>query len=254
LRRQCNSFSFLADPGRAEQKGLQCPPRLPNFTSILVNGVNQTKDRNAMNSSKFSKILLASLVCTLAASRLPALDSGWKLGFDVGPTWVHDEDIVTTDQLFGGETMSKLQFKTGYRLDFDAGYQFCRYFTLDGELGYINNQVDVLSSDGNFSTSFNQIPLMVDGVFTLPFFGIVKPYAGAGLGVVYTGADDLSDINGAGQILAGLKVGLPAGVDVGLGYKLLITTEHDWGDVIFFTTEGTKSISQSLVAQVSIKF
>jgi opacity protein-like surface antigen len=220
-----------------------------------MNGTNQNKDHHAMNSLKFSKILLAALVCTLAVTRLRGADSGWKLGFDVGPSWVNDQDIVTTDQVFGGQTMTKLDFKPGYRLDFDAGYQFCRYFTLDAELGYINNQVDILAPGvPTTSTSFNQVPLMVDGVFTLPLFGILKPYAGVGLGAVYTGADDLADFNGAGQILAGLKVGLPAGVDVGLGYKLLVTTEHQWNDVIFFTSEGTKSISQSLVAQVSIKF
>jgi opacity protein-like surface antigen len=206
-----------------------------------------------MNCFKFSKILLTAAVCSLAATELRALDSGWKLGFDVGPTWVQNQNIQTSDLFFPGVThTTTLEFKTGYRLDLEAGYQFS-YFTLEGELGYINNPVDILSSSGTTYTSFYQVPLMVNGVFTLPWFGILKPYAGAGLGAVYTGANDLRDVNGAGQIMAALKCGLPAGMDVGIGYKLLVTTEHDWGDVIT-TTEGTRSISQSVVAAFSIKF
>jgi hypothetical protein len=187
-----------------------------------------------MNCFKFSKILLAAAICSLATTQLQALDSGWKLGFDVGPTWLQNQNIQTTDLFFPGVShTTSLEFKTGYRLDLDAGYQFCRYFSLEGELGYINNPVDI--------------------VFTLPWFGILKPYAGAGLGVVYTGANDLRDFNGAGQIVAGLKCGLPAGMDVAVGYKLLVTTEHDWSDVLT-TTEGTRTVSQSVVAAFSIKF
>jgi hypothetical protein len=40
---------------------------------------------------------------------------------------------------------------------------------------------------------------------------------------------------------------------VAVGYKLLVTTEHQWNDIIT-TTEGTRSISQSIVAALSIKF
>jgi opacity protein-like surface antigen len=207
-----------------------------------------------MNCFKFSKILLIAAVCSLATTRLRALDSGWKLGFDAGPTWLQNQNIQTSDLFIPGVThTTSLQFKTGYRLDLDAGYQFCRYFSLEGELGYINNPVDISSPSSAFSTSFYEVPIMANGVFTLPWFGILKPYVGAGLGGVYTGANDLRDFNGAGQILAGLKCGLPAGMDVGIGYKLLVTTEHDWGDILD-TTEGTRTVSQSIVAAFSIKF
>jgi opacity protein-like surface antigen len=210
-----------------------------------------------MNRFKLPHVLLpATLLFGLAATPLRALDSGWKLGFDVGPTWVQNQNIQTEDLFVPGVThTTTLTFKTGYRLDLDAGYQFCRYFSLEGELGYINNPVDITSSSGasSSSTSFYQVPAMVDGVFTLPWFGILKPYAGAGLGAVWTGANDLRDVNGAGQILAGLKLGLPAGVDAAIGYKLLVTTEHDWGDILD-TTQGTRTVSQSVVAAVTIKF
>jgi hypothetical protein len=207
-----------------------------------------------MNCFKFPKILLAAAVCGLTATQLRALDSGFKFGFDVGPTWLQNQNVQTTGVFTLGSTeTTSLEFKTGYRLDVDAGYQFCSYFSLEGELGYINNPVDIVSPLGTSYTSFYQVPAMVNGVFTLPWFGILKPYAGAGLGAVWTGANDLRDVNGAGQILAGLKLGLPAGIDAGIGYKLLVTTEHNWGDVLD-TTEGTRTISQAIVATVSIKF
>jgi opacity protein-like surface antigen len=207
-----------------------------------------------MNRFKLPQMALTVLVGSLVATQVRALDSGWKLSFDAGPTWVQNQNIQTTGLFTPGLTeTTKLAFQTGYRLDLDAGYQFCGYFTLEEEIGYINNPVDISSPSGSSNTQFYQVPLMTDAVFTLPWLGILKPYAGAGLGVVYTGANDLHDVNGAGQLMAGLKCGLPAGIDVGIGYKLLVTTEHDWGDIVD-TTEGSKSISQSVLATVSIKF
>src|ERR1700722_16462176 len=116
-----------------------------------------------MNCFKFSKIMLATAICSLTATRLQALDSGWKLGFDAGPTWVHNQNIQTTDLFIPGATQTTtLEFKPGYRLDLDAGYQFCRYFSLEGELCYINNPVDIASSTGTTHTSFYQVPIMAN--------------------------------------------------------------------------------------------
>ncbi len=203
---------------------------------------------------KFSKMLLTVAICSLATTPLLAKDSGFRLGFDVGPTWAQNQNIQTTGLFTGGVPQTTtLTFKPGYRLDLDAGYQFCRFFILEGEIGYINNPVTIASSFSTTYTSFYQAPLLVNGVFTVPWFGIVKPYAGAGLGVVYTGANDLRDFNGAGQIVAGVRCDLPKGMALGVGYKLLVTTEHQWNDIID-TVQGTRSISQSIVAAFSIKF
>lgn len=210
-----------------------------------------------MNRSNLTKVLLATVTCTLAATQLRALDvldSGWKFGFDAGPNWIEDQNFQTTGLFTLGTTeTTSLDFKTGYRLDLSAGYQFCRWFTLEEEIGYISNPVDIYSSFSTTYTTFNQVPLMTDATFTLPFFGIIKPYVGGGLGVVWTGAGDLADINGAGQLMAGLKCNLPLGFDAGIGYKLLVTSEHTWND-IFDTVQGSRTVSQSILATVSIKF
>ena len=210
-----------------------------------------------MNCFKFPKILLITAICSFAATQLRAMDSGWKFCFDVGPTWVQNQNIQTTDLFFPGVThTTTLTFKTGYRLDLDAGYQFCRILHWKGRLATSTTRWTILSSSGTTYTSFYQVPILVNGVFTAPWFGSpvnLMPEAGLGAWSSLYGANDLRDFNGAGQIMAGLKCGLPAGMDVAVGYKLLVTTEHQWNDIID-TTEGTLSISQSIVAAVSIKF
>jgi opacity protein-like surface antigen len=207
-----------------------------------------------MNYFKLSNVLLLPVLgCGLVAGRVNAADSGWILSGDVGPSFVNTINTTTTEIFTGIQTTTHLAFKTGVRLDLDAGYQFGDSWTLEGEFGYIYNPVNLSLSTGTTSPSLYQIPVLANCIFTLPVHWPVKPYVGAGVGLVVTGLNDLHDLNGAGQLLAGLKYDINDRVDVGVGYKLLITTPHDWDDIID-NTQGDRSITHAIVASVTIKF
>ena len=62
----------------------------------------------------------------------PRRDPGSRAGFRLEarlrrrPELGQNQNIETTDLFTGATHTTALEFKTGYRLDFDAGYQFCR--------------------------------------------------------------------------------------------------------------------------------
>jgi opacity protein-like surface antigen len=197
--------------------------------------------------------VMSALCCGLAAAQVNAADSGWFLTGDVGPSFVNSMS-VTTSSLFGGPpTTTRLSFNTGVRLDLDGGYQFNDSWALDMELGYIYNSVDFSNSSVTASRGLYQVPLLLNAMYTLPVDWRIKPYLGAGLGLVATGVNDLTDVSGAGQLLAGLKFQLSQRIDLGLAYKFLITTTHDWNDFLG-TTQGSRTINNSILADIKFKF
>jgi opacity protein-like surface antigen len=200
------------------------------------------------------KVMAMAAGCgILAANQLQAADSNWFLKAEAGPSFVNNISTTTTS-LFGGPPVTtRSAFKTGVRLDLDGGYQFNESWAIDMELGYIYNQVDFSNSSATASPDLYQVPFLVNAVFTLPVNWRVKPYAGAGVGLVLTGLNDFRDVTGAGQLLAGVKYDLNGRVDLGLGYKFLVTTTHDWSDILD-TTQGGRTIDNSILATVTINF
>jgi hypothetical protein len=58
--------------------------------------------------------------------------------------------------------------------------------------------------------------MALDGTYTLPLKWAVKPYVGGGLGGVDSGSNGSENVNGAGQLLAGLKFQINPRMDVNL--------------------------------------
>jgi len=188
------------------------------------------------------------------ATQLQAADtnSNWYVKGDVGPAFVDNITTTSTD-LFGVSRTTKSSFKTGVRLDLDGGYQFNDCWAVEAELGYIYNPVDFANSAGTASPSLYQLPFLINGIYTLPFKWPVKPFVGAGVGLIFTGLNDLEDVSGAGQVEAGVKYEVNKQIDLSLAYKFLITTDHDWNDLLNSThSDGT--ITHSIVAMVTVKF
>jgi opacity protein-like surface antigen len=228
-------------------------PRL-RLERDAVQGRKICRTHKTMNCSKLSRLLLLpAMLCAVATNQLQAADAHWILRGDAGPSFVNNISTTTTDFLTGIQTTTRLAFKTGVRLDLETGYQFNDSWTLEAELGYIYNPVDLSNSTGTTSPSFYQVPALVNCIYTLPIKCPVKPYLGAGLGVVFSGLNNVHDFNGAGQLLAGVKYELSDRVDLGLGYKLLVTTEHNWNDVLD-STSGGRTIAQAITAAVTVKF
>jgi opacity protein-like surface antigen len=191
------------------------------------------------------------LMSATAATRLMAADAGWYLKTEVGPSFVNNISTTSTD--FGITTTTRSDFKTGVRFDFGGGYEFANSLAIETVTGIIYNEVDFSNSSGTTSPALYQLPFMINVIYTLPVDWVVKPYFGGGLGIVFTGLNDLGDVAGAGQLMAGAKYELNRHVGFELGYKLLATGEHDWAD-LFGTSHSTRSITQSIQAGVTYKF
>jgi opacity protein-like surface antigen len=207
-----------------------------------------------MKTPTLFKWLPLTIACCLAAGRLIAQDTntGWYLKADAGPAFVQDINTTSTD-IFGGTHTTRISFSTGVRLDLDCGYQIDRAWAVEGEVGYIYNATDFSNSTGSGSSSFYQVPVMVNGIYTAPVDWFVKPYGGLGVGVVVSGLDNLEDVTAAGQVIVGAKCKLSQRWDAGLAYRFLATSSHDWNG-IFTSTEGSGTLTHSVVATVGFKF
>jgi opacity protein-like surface antigen len=198
---------------------------------------------------------MSVICCGLAANQAAAADSGWFLNGDVGPSFVNNMSL-TTENLFGpGTTTTRYSFKTGVRADLGWGYQFENGLALGMEAGYLYNSVDLANTGGLVSPDFNQVPVLLDLNYTLPLNFPLKPYLGIGAGVIASGFNGLGGVDGAGQLQAGLKYDVSQRVDLGVGYKLLVTTTHDWSDGLGLeSTSGNRTIDQSILASLTLKF
>jgi opacity protein-like surface antigen len=206
-----------------------------------------------MKQSIFSKSLIVTVALGgFILNQALAEDANWYVKGDVGPAFVGDITTTSTD-LFGVSRTTRSSFKTGVRMDLDGGYQFNDSWALEGEVGYIYNPVDFSNSAASASPNLYQLPIMIDGIYTLPVDWKVKPYVGAGVGLVFTGLNDLEDVSAAGQIIAGVKYDLNKNIDLSLAYKFLITTAHDWNDLLN-STESNGTITHSILASVTFKF
>jgi opacity protein-like surface antigen len=213
-----------------------------------------SKRPSTMKTHHCLAVLLGSTLLLAADPvQLKAEDSNWYFKGEAGPSFVNNITTTSTD-LFGTTRTTKSSFKTGFRFDVDGGYQFNDSWALEAELGFIYNTVDFSNSAGTTSPAPYQLPFLVNGIYTLPLDWRVKPYVGAGLGLVVTGLNELGDVNGAGQLLAGVKYEVNERIDVGLGYKFLITTEHDWSSDVLGDTHSNRTLSHSILATVTVKF
>ncbi len=105
---------------------------------------------------------------------------------------------------------------------------------------------------------FAQIPLLLNVVYKLPFHGPLTAYVGAGLGGVvdayYAESEGFSsytsDVTFGYQVMAGAKYALSDRWDIGVVYKFLGTSEHDWD--VDVKSNGTRA--HSLSATVSYRF
>jgi opacity protein-like surface antigen len=204
-------------------------------------------------------VAICALCCGVAVIRANGAQTGWFLNGEVGPSFVNDMSLVSTTQLTPEpeprfqRITTRLSFKTGVRVDLNGGYQFDDSWALELEGGFICNSVDFSNSGQAAARSLYQIPLLLNGIYTLPVKWPVKPYVGAGLGGELTGLNGFHDSAGAGQLMAGLKFQMSPRINLGLGYKLLVTTKHDWSN-FFDASQTGRTINNSLLANITVRF
>src|ERR1700761_3552064 len=79
-------------------------------------------------------------------------------------------------------TTGDLHFDTGFRAGMEFGYKFNDCLAVELESGIIRNTINQIGiqqlSSVNASASLDQVPLLVNGILTVPIKGPVKPYIG----------------------------------------------------------------------------
>ena len=205
-----------------------------------------------MNTLK-PKILTAGFagVMVLVASTLPAQDIAGRgyLSLDVGLALQQD---ITLQR--AGDSR-RLSFDPGARLDLSGGLHLSESWRAELELGFIFNSVSAIDGESaGSSAEYFQVPIMANGIYTLPLHGPIRVYVGAGLGGVasmfWNNLFDADDSFTFGyQAIVGAKYALNDSLDLGLSYKLLGTLEHDLGPA---TADGT--FSHSILAAITFKF
>ena len=201
--------------------------------------------------------LLGALTMLGLALNAGAMDLAGKtyIQADVGGSF--QDDITSTT------TGAKITFDPGFRGNVSFGYHVCEAFAVEFETGVAWNSVDkvgpVKLSSVGASTDFYQVPLLVNGIFTIPTGCPFKPYIGGGIGGVASSVNfetgpvsvDDSDFVFGYQGMAGIKYELNEQMDVGIGYKFLGTSDHDFSTLVGLNDS---TFNHSVLASFTFRF
>ena len=114
-------------------------------------------------SSKLLSVALLSL-CALSASGQGA---PFYIKPDIGGNITVDSDLK---EFFGPVAPgTKVKFDPGFRAGLAGGYFFTDWFALEGEAGFIENQISsITGADRVHDAWFANIPFLVNGKLQLP--------------------------------------------------------------------------------------
>lgn len=182
---------------------------------------------------------------------------------DAGPAW---------QQNLNTKNSGEVKFQAGFRGDVIFGYNFCSAFAAEFETGVIDNSVNSIA--GNSLSSFSgsadvyEIPILVNAIYRVPLKGALTPYVGVGVGGTATYLDvqnvplfgfsshssyQATDFTFAYQATLGLKYAVSKNFDLGIAYKFIGTTDHNWSDNnVSFNTDGT--LTHAVLASLTWKF
>jgi len=205
---------------------------------------------NTIKTKIFAIIVAVALAITTRVTHAQEPSSKGYLRLDTGI--IQQQDLTIKDS--GG---AKISYDNGFRFDFAGGGYFNQFLGAEVEVGLIHNSTK--SFDVNFFTErvdHYQIPMMVNMVGKLPIPGPVTIRAGAGIGAVYSyfwgGSifDSSDDLTFGYQGMLGIDYAISKRCDLGVSYKFLGTTQHDFG--FGLKTDGTRS--HALLAALTFKF
>jgi OmpA-OmpF porin, OOP family len=189
----------------------------------------------------------------------------WYVGADGGVAF--QQDVSIRDNTGPNGNGGDLKFDTGYRAGGNIGYSFCKYFSTELDASVIHNNINTVGaqtlSSGDGSAHLDEIPLLVNGVFTWPL-GKFKPFAGVGVGAAieifdnsavpgWSGTYRETDYTFAWQGEAGFNYAVARHLDLGVAYKFVGTTDNDWTDNNGpFKTDGT--MTHTIMGTITWRF
>ncbi|HEY3307455.1 MAG TPA: outer membrane beta-barrel protein [Desulfuromonadaceae bacterium] len=164
-------------------------------------------------------IILTGLL--IIASALPSFAAGPYVGASGGVSFIHDNDVKVT-----GVGTATAQYKTGYGVDIQAGYNF-EPVRVEFEFGYKNADMDKLTALGRSAsvkdTDVTIMSYMVNGLFDIKNSSPFTPFIGAGIGILNgelkSSGDKDDDTVFGYQFKVGGAYALSKNVDLNLYYK-----------------------------------
>ena len=186
---------------------------------------------------------------------------GFYVGLQLGGAVVQNIDLN-----YSNGTSYALVLNPGIRLDTPVGYRFNDWFSLEFAPGMIYNKMQDIQDPQSVAIGgyLMQVPLIVNGIVTIPTDSSFEPFFGAGLGGVFSkislgglNAIGSTDLSGSAwaygySVLAGLNYHLDKDISVGFTYKFTGTTGQNWAGDILGTS--TTVFTQSVEANATFRF
>jgi OOP family OmpA-OmpF porin len=189
-------------------------------------------------SRPFCAILLASSLC--AVRSVEADDThGLYFKADAGGNLTEDTHLK---EFFGPVTAgSKVRFDPGARVGFGAGYQLTDWFSVEGEVAAMANNIRSITDSTELDAAFSNVPLLANVRFQCPHHNRLTPYIGGGAGVaasiLETDRITIGNVSMTGsaadavfayQGFAGLSFAINDTMSLGLEYRYFATTDPSW--------------------------
>ena len=211
--------------------------------------------------------LAPSCAALLALLTTQAQAEGIYVSLHAGATFPESADSVFDPGLPTQGTIVT-EGDTGYRVGGALGYSFGRYFSVEGEYAYGENDLDTLNSNligvplAATGTASAQT-YMANAYLSLPT-GAWRPYVGGGIGQAHVEADNAgfanvlvtadktndSDNAFAWQLMAGVGYQIAPNLELGARYRYLnideVTLISDAGDVQAVDEQRTHSVEAVL--------
>lgn len=185
-------------------------------------------------------VLLVFVACRATGQEDFGSSPRWRVRFDIGGSIPENPSLSKIDgPVSGGDTM---ELSAGMQFDLSVGYRFTPWLGLEGELGFIFNEVDSVGNWTYPNSALNQMLLMANVVVEYPR-GPFVPFAGVGAGGVLSSLSFgnrydywyWSDYDGYGsdfvpavQAFGGVRYEFNERWSVGLIYRFLATDRLEW--------------------------
>jgi opacity protein-like surface antigen len=155
------------------------------------------------------------------------------LKLEGGPSWISDVSAKEFQGVYLNYDSAKFKLNAGSRFDLVFGINVNRAFAIELETGVFHNSFDSVYgindrgrsySSSLSGTDFWQVPILVNGVFTLLPESKMHPFAGIGLGALASITPtqiDSDSYTAAFQLQLGGRYDVTEMLDLGLSYKYL---------------------------------
>ncbi len=215
------------------------------------------------------RLLLASACAGLglfSALTAQAQRGLWYVKADAGGNITPNANL---DEFFGPVAPgSKVQFNPGVRLGVASGYFFADWFSLEGEVGVMANNIESITDADVVDATFSNVPFLVNARFQCPRCGRFVPYIGGGLGGSFSILDanqitlngttlngTMTDVVFAYQGFAGLKYKINDSMGVGVEFRYFATTSPSWEpEVVIGTASDQLQFGRIQTYAISLTF